>query len=298
MENQRQDKQYREAVVSFIDILGFKDMITNRTANEVYNIYQLFHFQSHKKSQSDFEERSGLSLEYEVYSFSDSVVRIKYVNDNDIAFLVENDEILSLGTIQNELFKKGVMIRGGVVRGLIYSEPTSNTLYGPALNEAYRLENELAKTPRIILSNQVVQNYMRDMFSPAHWIKQNGLGNREEIKCLPNTEPFFINYFWGSFVSLYQLLAIKRDTGLEIGNGMEEYVTNFLSLYHDLKNKAENNIYNESTKLKFKWCKDNMHETIKDICEWIEVGFHDFHIVSHDTHKILKEQSEIYLNKK
>jgi hypothetical protein len=48
-------------------------------------------------------------------------------------------------------------VRGGITIGLA-SELAPTNLYGPALKEAYNLENKVAKYPRIVVSRQVTQS--------------------------------------------------------------------------------------------------------------------------------------------
>lgn len=291
MEQESEIYQYRMALVSYIDIFGFKEMIINLEPNEVYDVYQIFRLNFSKNSLTDTEERTGLNFELEIYFFSDSVVRVKYDNGNDNAFTVETDEVISLGLMQTELFQKGILIRGGVARGLIYSNQSANTLFGPALIEAYKLESEFAKVPRIVISDEVYRRYMVDMFSPPYWLKTNGRNNLwtiEQFCNIPEDEgPWFINYFWGPFATYYSW----PRTDFKI----EEFIANYLALFNKMKIQAENDIYNEHTKLKFLWCKDNQHATIKDIYDWITRGNKSY-LVTKNTFQILKEETDIYLS--
>ena len=106
-------------------------------------------------------------------SFSDLIVRsipvdssANYQMPHGILF----HELLDLIHIQINLLNRGVLIRGGVTVGYLYHDDTF--VFGPALNEAYRLESEVAKFPRIVLTENTAEiirderyrNYIHDYF--------------------------------------------------------------------------------------------------------------------------------------
>ena len=174
------DIQYREAIVTFVDILGFKNLLKSSDASKIYNILQLFRFKYEKDSLSNFHHY-GIDVKMDVHFFSDSVVRIKYIRDYEENWQnTASDEVLSLAFMQTGLLEHGILVRGACAKGLIYSDTISNILFGPALVEAYVMEDDSAVYPRIVLSEEVAHDCMVDMtFATQHWIKMDGLTNRK-----------------------------------------------------------------------------------------------------------------------
>lgn len=87
-------------------------------------------------------------------SFSDSiVVSVKVDNNvNEMASTL----IVNLAYIGAILFEKGILFRGGLTIGnLIHNE--NGTVFGQGLIDAYQLESNNAKFPRIVLSDKLLK---------------------------------------------------------------------------------------------------------------------------------------------
>ena len=315
--------QYREAIVTFIDILGFEDMIINYGENEIYEILQLFHSQYSQNSLSN-HAKLGRTYTSEVYFFSDSVVRVKYTDYEDLWLNTATDEVISLAVIQLELLKRNIHIRGGCTKGMIYSDSSSNILFGPALNEAYKIESELSVYPRIVISEDVMGDYFKDMSSTISWIKNDG-GTNREIK-LKTTKPkytnkgwkkdarilklkydkslkdqWFINHFWGPATFYIDELSLSKNFYdqmqiLHCKNELESFIEICLSLFENYNRLIEIEDTNERIKIKYLWCRFQLHETIKDIYEWV-VGFKLSPLINQDVLRRLAELSELFFNR-
>lgn len=300
----RKQVEYRNAMVSYIDILGFKNLVAQRTATEIYEIYQEFYTQLKEENLTGQEEVSGIHYDLDVHFFSDSVVRIKYLcPESDTAFNAETEELVSLGKMQNNLLKKGVMIRGGVSEGMIFSDTSSNILFGPALIDAYLLESTEAVYPRLVISDAVAGGYHADMFNHPMWIRKDYLSNRWPsyidtiTERLVKKQLWWINYFWGPFMSLFPLLSNALEEGCNVRyntDKMEELISSELSVLIDLNKIIEENRFpTESVRAKYIWCQSHMFETIKDIFEWVE-GFNQSENVKQTTLNLLEEQAKLY----
>ncbi len=88
----------------------------------------------------------------QVTTFSDSAIISYPIGYDGGLFFV----LMDLIHLQIDLSNLGIFIRGGVSMGLAYHDEYN--AFGPAMNEAYRLESEEAKFPRIILTNQTLHN--------------------------------------------------------------------------------------------------------------------------------------------
>lgn len=160
---------YKKSIVTFIDILGFKDLV-NKSSNstKVLNIINatLMRFKSLEKSESwtsdliEIEEdaqRKGLdgfdiSKKTNCTCFSDSIViSIEIENDLNEVF---STLIANLSRIGAQLLKEGILIRGGIDLSEIYH--SNGIVFGKGLINAYELETKAAKYPRIILTKNLV----------------------------------------------------------------------------------------------------------------------------------------------
>jgi len=295
--------EYREAIVSFIDILGFKDIVANKTALDVYDICQLFRSQYQTPDLTNAQERSGIQRQHEVHFFSDSVVRIKYVDDidTDTAFNPETEEVMSLALMQYRLIREGVLVRGGVCRGKIFSDPSQNVLFGPALIDAYKLENTLAVNPRIIITKEIWRGLISDMFSSYFWVRKDSSGNSWQnlIKNMPNfDEPWWINYFWGTFcngfTNILEAIALYHAPEIMQKNMLEPLVCEQLLILDEIGTKfVQKPFVNERIKAKYAWIYDLISETIKDIHAVI-YNYEKNHLLTEETRERLQHAASCH----
>ena len=146
---------YEKAIVSFVDILGFKELVENSTSEIVKSALDLVNrFAAPKVENEDLD----FSFVAESISFSDCIVRMRRIekepNLSYPAGLVFY-EIIDLLHAQGELLNQGILIRGGIAYGDIYFD--KNQIFGTALNQAYELEAKYAVYPRIVLSPDLIK---------------------------------------------------------------------------------------------------------------------------------------------
>lgn len=163
------ESNYKWAVVTFIDILGFKYLVNHLSETEMSDLLEVFHYLSEssitetivRKSSYDDPGQKIISPPPQVIAFSDSIVRVAYPTEEEdyldsSKMSVLAREINSMMYIQEELLLNGVLIRGGLTAGKIVCCPLENKLFGPAMNRAYFLESELSRLPRIIIDPDIV----------------------------------------------------------------------------------------------------------------------------------------------
>lgn len=164
---------YEKAIVSFIDILGFKELIDNSTAEEVKTVLEFVH----KFAKPECEDEEDYEFYAEAISFSDCVIRVrkteKGLNSKYPLGLVYC-ELHDLLLAQMMLIYDGVLLRGGIAYGDIYFD--GEHIYGPALNHAYELEAYYAVYPRIVLSPGLIKEVKAN-----HLLKDENRTNQQEL---------------------------------------------------------------------------------------------------------------------
>ncbi len=156
--------QYEERVVVFIDILGFRSLIDDTTHNpELVNkivevtqsIYRRRAF-AMIRTATTFQEGSNVGIPTEIaacnhtpriYTFSDHIVYSLPADPAGLAIAIYACHQVYGDIAQNF----NLLMRGAITVGSLYDDQTC--IFGPALVEAYDLETNEAKVPRIILSD-------------------------------------------------------------------------------------------------------------------------------------------------
>lgn len=146
---------YEKMVVIFIDIVGSRD-ITG--FEKKYAIHRLFHSsvrESQNRQTSD--SHSHVAYDRKLFSFSDCAY-ITYFHKPGLAAERRNDEqllnvaLFNTSILALRLARHGYRVRGGVTLDDAFVD--ADGCFGPAINEAYRLESRDAVSPRILLSSE------------------------------------------------------------------------------------------------------------------------------------------------
>ncbi|WP_457812650.1 hypothetical protein [Sinorhizobium meliloti] len=134
--------------MTFIDILGFRDIVAKSSAAEISAMLTLL------RKTTEISEVPQARSEVDYYAFSDSIVRVRRISNSVVETIgVEANDI---GLAQLDLAHRGVLIRGGLTVGQVYSDGRS--IFGPAMIRAYDLESKDAISPRVLIDPQVVQS--------------------------------------------------------------------------------------------------------------------------------------------
>lgn len=155
----RDAAKYETRYVAFIDILGFRDIITRSRRPDsdlparIYNaldipVDSLEQGIQHATHQS---ERPDLR----VHSFSDCVVISSANNQSGLASI-----LFACWRLASNWLEQGFLCRGGIANGLVThrvdgDSAKSTLVFGPAFVEAYHLESKVADYARIVLSREV-----------------------------------------------------------------------------------------------------------------------------------------------
>lgn len=171
-------EQMSECCVAFIDILGFKNMISNDIDSVILALryikmfcdsffkfptretgsktYPIFNAPEYNNDYSSIDE--DIDDEYEmnkpvVTMFSDSIVISKTIDD----FFDLSEFVEFISKIQYQLLLEGILIRGGISIGELYH--SDKYIFGSALISAYKIESEKAIYPRIVIDENVIKRY-------------------------------------------------------------------------------------------------------------------------------------------
>ena len=133
-----------KAVVSFLDILGFKSKIESMPLDELSSQYEKLISQARShlafeihSDNSLFNERFRPARRCSMHVFSDSI--ILYTNDESDAACLEL--LLYTWRLQQLFLAAGMPLRGAVHYGEFYAKPKTGIHLGRALSDAYRLES-------------------------------------------------------------------------------------------------------------------------------------------------------------
>ncbi|RJQ62608.1 MAG: hypothetical protein C4517_06330 [Stygiobacter sp.] len=182
--------KYAISIISYFDILGFKDIIETRKPKDILNILKRFRYMATP------DKELSKDLEQNFFNFSDCAVRTTKVlsrvnSKRPVGILFY--ELLDVLHIQMELVNLGIFLRGGITLGEVYAE--DGFIFGPGLVDAYVLENKIAKSPRIILQKEVV-DLISDVPALRLWYHKpkEELDYIKDLIKLDSDGYFFIDY--------------------------------------------------------------------------------------------------------
>lgn len=168
--------QYELRVITWIDILGFGAYIQSDTsAAMVKKALDLV------KEAANYKPPARKVFRQRFTNFSDTIVRTtpilrarNQINDFGLLFY----EALAMVYLQSWLIDNHkLLIRGCLTIGEIVH--TSSHLFGPGVVDAYNLEKEKAKFPRIILSPTLMKDYRK-----TEYLKSELHTNAEDFQYL------------------------------------------------------------------------------------------------------------------
>ena len=155
---QGDNQQYTDCYIAFLDLLGFKNVISRKCCADILKTF--------KKIRLPIEGvYMGTGTGWEPIIDNDLVkqVKIKIISDS-ICFYIDASipnsfcvllAVCLMFQVQMAQLDEPVLMRGGIVRGELYAE--GDITFGPGLTKAYLLEEKCAKTPRIIITGDVLE---------------------------------------------------------------------------------------------------------------------------------------------
>ncbi len=154
--------RYKTALVAYLDILGFRDLIATRKACEISRILRAFKDATYRRK---LKQRAVGIPKDEYVNFSDLSLIVKpFEGDGALPPSAQLfDLLLHIVHAQAWLvIDEGILIRGAITVGNVVK--SSGQVFGPGVVCAYELERKVAKYPRIIIDERVfeVLNSLQD----------------------------------------------------------------------------------------------------------------------------------------
>ena len=153
-------------MVTFIDILGYRDLLNTRTAEEIVGIVNAL--RQFTAGDSDEDKSSRRTDEHRLYSqsfsesVSDAVVRVRTVDTQspDGAFVLE---LIDLMHAMVECVNRGILIRGGMTIGPVHiGLKGRGPIFGNGMVRAFKIESEEAVYPLIMIDDAALEAYLSD----------------------------------------------------------------------------------------------------------------------------------------
>jgi hypothetical protein len=133
-----------ERYVAFLDIMGFKDMVLNRTTEELINIFEkirkvILFVKEEPIKLAETHVPVSSSQFISPVSFSDSTILVSYDGSLGSAYKLFS----SVAIITSQAIKSGIPIKGAIAYGKMTAVLGKSIYFGKPLIAAYELQNEL-----------------------------------------------------------------------------------------------------------------------------------------------------------
>lgn len=184
---------YWKGIVTFLDVLGFRDLVATADAGTVDK--KLNAVERFTGFQDAFDEELEKEFGPRVFQFSDSILRVRRVDtEKNIKYPSGHlfHEILDLVYAQADLIREGVLIRGGVSYGdVLVSEAR---VFGPAVISAYETESKYALYPRIVIAPEVLIELKKNPLLGSHNTLEYECEEVRKLLCRGDDGLWFIDY--------------------------------------------------------------------------------------------------------
>lgn len=238
--------EYRDYVIFFLDILGFKEIIDNNkiTVDEMLKKfdkaeYHLDYTKWINKRKND-EQRWIDNEEKNYLQVSDSII---------LSFPIETPSglfysILDVMRLQaNFAALHGIFLRGACTYGKLYHRGT--TIFGSAMNKVVSME-KIAKYPRVIIPNKVITECSK-YSSNFHYGDIDEKNDITDCLKMDNDGYFYIDYI------SYDTFGHETDSNEE----WADYITM-------LKSRIQDGLYEQVALDKYMWLKEKYNNAITD----------------------------------
>ena len=170
--------RYKIALVTYLDILGFKNLIATRKAGEISRIIGVFQEAVEPTTHKTPLKAAAYRIPEDQYvHFSDLSLIVRPLEGVEFAPPCSQlfDQLLHIVRAQARLVvDEGILIRGAVTIGEVVKR--RGQLFGPAVVRAYELEQDFASHPRIVIDDRIFEA-LRGL--PSAWLHDERTNMRD-----------------------------------------------------------------------------------------------------------------------
>ena len=188
--------RYDDRLVAYLDVLGFGDLINNtvsadgaeneRDIRTIYDAYEVI--------EANWAKKGSRSGSKKVSIFSDTIVVSVEAREKSQIF----ETLLEIKHLIMLLLERSFLVRGAIVRGPLIHD--GSKIFGPALIEAYNLENRAALYPRVILDRDLVE--MAAEFHASHHSSGEEVAQVVSLLEQDSDGMYYIDYFYRALSEL------------------------------------------------------------------------------------------------
>ena len=199
--NQQEEKRMETYLVAYLDFLGASEKMKKDNGELLNKISKLYNH-----IVSVFSNRLASKRDIKMKMFSDNIIialKVEMSCDFHEYYSKYLALILHFSAVFQEKCLKSLdlLLRGGITQGDLYID--ENLVWGPALVDAYQLENTVALYPRIVIDSSLmkfIQEKKEKNILTCEILKDSGSNDfAEKLKK-------HIDEYWDEL-----LLLIKRD---------------------------------------------------------------------------------------
>lgn len=240
--------EYRIRYVAFLDLLGFKNITNEQNCAFIkafFNDIELIKFSFDSPMGTTVFGRN-LVEDADFTIMSDSIVIATENSYAGLAYL-----LFLCSTIQSRLLTSPahpLLLRGGISCGNYYK--LNNLSFGPAMTEAYLLENQ-ANSPRVIIDPKIIEKMMTDGVLGQKGIDRY-LSDSDQFTTMIEVflTTFGDDFYFVDYFNTMELLRLSNSKNL--GNNLIEIIQ------QTIRNGV--NIENERVRQKYTWLRSFYNE--------------------------------------
>ena len=147
-------REYKECYIAVLDLLGFKSSLNSYDWETISSFFDEINQQYiilYDKTGEAIINKDDLNFKV----MSDTIcIFVEVSAKNALTSLMATCEYLQIRLLR---FNIPILSRGAIVKGQIYHN--NDVLFGNGFVKAYYLQEEIAKYPRIIIDNEVIESY-------------------------------------------------------------------------------------------------------------------------------------------
>jgi hypothetical protein len=241
----RRSVNYESSILTYIDILGFRELVTTKTANDISRSIRVV-----REAVEPRRFKSAISQipSADFHNFSDlCIIRAPLARKGTFPPRGEvHSQILHMVHVQTALlFDEGILLRGGITIGGVAR--SYGQLFGPAVIRGYALESEVARFPRIVVGEEVLEELMKN---PALWVHDRQTDVRATKSLLRRD---FDGEYFVDYLRIIEEELDDRSQYPTMLDRHEDFIKRGLKLYRD----------NSSVLPKYKWLREYHRYTVK-----------------------------------